>query len=118
LTAGLRTAFDEARVTVSVAEAAARLPEEKQAELEQKLEDEERLTLADVREAARTQTSAATAALPDELFTDNEIAWEATVRGHLTAALAAVPAEGPAAVRNAITELLAAVEKLDQEVDA
>jgi ParB-like chromosome segregation protein Spo0J len=118
LTAGLRTAFDEARVTASVAEAAARLPEEKQAELERRLQEEGRLTLADVREVARQHTCAATAALPGELFTDHEIAWQAAVRGHLTAALAAVPAEGCAAVKNAITELLAAVEKLDQEVDA
>ena len=47
LCAGLRTAFDEARITASVAEAAARLPDDKQAELERRLDEEGRLTLAD-----------------------------------------------------------------------
>jgi ParB-like chromosome segregation protein Spo0J len=118
LSAGLRAAFEEARITASVAEAAARLPDDKQAELERRLEEQGRLTLADARDAVRRETGAATGALPDGLFTDREIAWQTTVRGHMTAALAAVPAEGYAAVKDAITELLAAVEKLDQEVDA
>ena len=120
LSAGLRAAFDEARITASVAEAAARLPDDKQAELERRLEEEERLTLRR-RPRARSarQTGAATAALPDGLFTDRELAWQATVRGHLTAALAAVPSEGYAAAETTRSlRLLAAVEKLDQEVGA
>jgi len=43
LSAGLRTAFNEARITASVAEAVARLPEEKQAELERRLGEDGRL---------------------------------------------------------------------------
>ena len=118
LKAGLRTAFEEARITASVAEAVARLPEEKQAELERRLEEDKRLTLADVRDAAREQTGAATAALPDELFTDHAIAWQATVCGHLTAALAAVPGEGYAVLKHGIADALAAVGKPDEEGDA
>jgi hypothetical protein len=102
LTAGLRTAFDKARITASVAEAAARLPEEKQAELERRLDEEGRLTLAHARDVAREQTGAATADLPGELFADREIAWQATVRGHLTAALTATPGEGCAAMKRRI----------------
>lgn len=117
LTAGLRAAFDEARITASVAEAAARLPGEKQAELERRLEEEGRLTLAEIHEVARQQTGAATAALPSELFTDRESAWQATVRGHLTAALAAVPDEQHAALKHAIADALGAVERLNEEGD-
>lgn len=118
LSAGLRAAFDEARITASVAEAAARLPEQKQAELERRLEEEGRLTLADAREVARQQAGAATADLPGGLFTDREIAWQTTVRGHLTAALTATPGEGCAALKRRIAEVLDVVEKLDQEGDA
>jgi hypothetical protein len=91
LTAGLRTAFDEARITASVAEAAARLSDERQRELEWRLEEGGRLTLADAREVAREQTGAATADLPGELFTDHEIAWQASGRGHVIGVLLSDP---------------------------
>ena len=63
-------------------------------------------------------TGAARAVLPGELFTDREIAWQATVRGHLVAALDAVPGEGGAALKCRIAEALDAVDKADQEGDA
>jgi hypothetical protein len=72
LTAGLRAAFDEGRITVGVAERAARLPRAQQTCLERQLDEATRLTLADVRAVARSETNAARAALPGELFTDHD----------------------------------------------
>jgi hypothetical protein len=44
-----------------------------------------------VRELACGQTGRAVAELPDGIFSDGEVAWQATVGGHLAAALAAIP---------------------------
>ena len=68
--------------------------------------------------AKRPADGRARAVLPGELFTDREIAWKATARGHLVAALDAVPSEGGAALKCRIAEALDAVEKADQEGDA
>lgn len=113
LTRGLREAFDEGRVSASVAEAAARLTPDQQGGLEHRLYEDGRLTLADIRDATRAQTSAATAALPHELFADHESAWQATLRGHLKAALGAIPPGEPdAPVVRAITDALTRAEQL------
>jgi ParB-like chromosome segregation protein Spo0J len=53
LTPALRAAFDRGKITVSVAEAAARLSVDQQSVLEQPLENGERLTLAAVRQLTR-----------------------------------------------------------------
>lgn len=111
LTARLRTAFDEGRITAGIAETAARLSEEQQTGLERQLEEEGRLTLADVRELAHEQTTAATAALPEQLFGDHDLAWQTTVRGHLTAGLGAVLGEGHSALRQRIAEVIAALDE-------
>jgi ParB-like chromosome segregation protein Spo0J len=111
LTSGLRRAFDQGLLATSVTEAAARLPAAQQQRLTRRLEQGTRLTLAEVRNAAREQTSAVTAELPDGLFTEREIAWQATVRGHLTAALAAIPpGEQQAPLAGMIGEALARAE--------
>jgi ParB-like chromosome segregation protein Spo0J len=110
LTAGLRAAFEEGRITAGVAEKAARLSDQQQARLEQHLEQAGRLTLAHVRDAARAQASAASALLPDELFTDHHVPWQTSVRGHLTAALDAVPKEDHAALLEGIAGVLASLE--------
>jgi ParB-like chromosome segregation protein Spo0J len=110
LTAGLRAAFDEARITPGVAEKAARLSDQQQARLEQRLDEAGMLTLTDVRDAARTQTGAASAALPDELFSDHDVPWQTTVRGHLTAARDAVPKDGQRALLQGIGEILALID--------
>lgn len=56
------------RVPVSVAEEAAKLPQERQAILAATLEEAERLTLADVREAKAARRAEAAAELPLDLF--------------------------------------------------
>lgn len=113
LTAGLRQAFDEARLPASVAEAAARLPHAQQEQLERQLEQGARLTLAAVGNAAREQTSAATNDLPEGLFEDHDVAWQATVRGHLSAALAAIPpGEQPGRLAGIVADALAAAQEL------
>jgi hypothetical protein len=94
LTPKLRVAFDEAKITSSLAEAAARLPEACQRKLEGQLEAGNRLTIAEVRGVTRDRTAAATGELPGGLFAESEIAWQVTVRGHLTAALCAIPVDG------------------------
>lgn len=91
LTPGLRRAFDEGTLSAGVAEAAARLPGQQQQALQRQLAGGERITLETVRDLAREQTSAASQSLPDELFAERDCAWQTTVRGHLTAAIAAVP---------------------------
>jgi ParB-like chromosome segregation protein Spo0J len=93
LTPALRAAFDEGTITASLAEAAARLPDACQRELEGQLDAGSRLSIADVRDTARGKTAAATCELPGGLFGEPEVVWQVTVGGHLTAALSAIPAD-------------------------
>ena len=59
-----------------------------------------RLTLPDVSELARRRMDEAKAELPGGLFCDREVPWQAIVRGHIVAALEALPkAEQPLAGR-------------------
>jgi ParB-like chromosome segregation protein Spo0J len=88
---GLRRVFDEGTISAAVAEATARLPGEQQQALERQLAGGERITLASVRAMACERASTASHSLPDELFADHATAWQTTVRGHLAAAIAAVP---------------------------
>jgi putative intracellular protease/amidase len=114
LTPALRAAFAEGQITTSVAEAAARLPEARQQALERQLETGSRVSLAAVREAAREQTAAATAELPGAVFEEREVAWPVTVRGHLTAALRAMPPDGgQAALQRRIGDALVSLETVD-----
>jgi hypothetical protein len=91
LTPALRDAFDDGTITASVAEAAARLPEPEQQMLAVQLAERGRLTLPDVSAVARQRSDEAKAALPNELFSDRELPWETTVRGHIISALSALP---------------------------
>ena len=91
LTPELRAAFDQGVITVSVAEAAARLPEPDQEELADELAQQGRLTLPSVRDVARERSVKAKAELPDELFAERQLPWQAIVRGHIIAALSALP---------------------------
>jgi hypothetical protein len=96
-----------------VAEAAARLPAAHQEQLERELVDRGRLTLAQVRDVVRDQTSTNARELPDGLFADQGVPWQVTVRGHLTAALAVIPAgTGRNPLRVAIAEALERSEQL------
>jgi ParB-like chromosome segregation protein Spo0J len=88
----LRAAFDLGEISVSIAEAAARLTAEQQAGLDKLLANGERLTLATIREITRERTGTATAGLPDDLFVDRGARWQVTVRGHVQSALGAIPA--------------------------
>jgi hypothetical protein len=92
LSPGLRRAFDSGQIAASVAEAAARLPADHQALLEDRVAAGERLTLAAVRDIARVQPQASGEELPDVLFAGRGAAWQTTVRGHLEAAIQALPA--------------------------
>jgi len=113
LTLGRRDEFDEGRLPASVAEAAARLPAVQQAELERELEDGGRLSLARVRHVVRDQTRRSAGELPDGLFAEQEVPWQVSVRGHLGAALAAIPpGEDHATWARQLTEMLAVTEKL------
>jgi ParB-like chromosome segregation protein Spo0J len=113
LTPGLRRALDEGRLPASVAEAAARLPAARQEDLERALEDVGHLTLAVVRDVTREQTSTSTGELPDGLFAEQEAPWQVTVRGHVTAALAAIPrGDQHAPLARKLTELLAFASRL------
>lgn len=113
LSAGLRRAFDEGKLTANVAEASARLPSAQQERLERQLENGVRLTLAEVRDVAREQASAATDDLPNGLFADHDVGWQATVRGHLVAALSAIPGgEQHAQLKRVLTDALARAERL------
>lgn len=87
----LRDAFQAGKITASVAEAATRLPEDQQHTLARRLGQRARLTLAEVRDASRQQSAAATAELPGELFRERALPWQATARAHLIAALDAIP---------------------------
>ena len=88
----LRAMLHVGQLGATIAEAATKLNREQQAALERLLQDGERVTLATVREIARERTSQAATDLPDGLFSDTEGSWRATVRGHLHAALDALPA--------------------------
>jgi ParB-like chromosome segregation protein Spo0J len=119
LTPALRAAFDEGKITAGAAEATARLPEVHQKALERQLEAAGRLTLADVRQVAREQTTAATTELPDGLFEQQEVAWQVTVRGHLTAAQHAIPPDAAhEQLQRVIGDALAVAEKADASPDA
>ena len=91
LTPALRDAFDDGRITASVAEAAARLPEREQQELADAARTNRAADPSDVRDVARERSAEAKAELPGELFCDRELPWQAIVRGHIIAALAALP---------------------------
>jgi ParB-like chromosome segregation protein Spo0J len=119
LTPALRAAFDGGAITAGAAEAAARLSEAHQKALERQLEEAGRLTLADVRQVAREQTTAATTDLPEGLFEQHAVAWQVTVRGHLTAALHAIPSDTEhEQLQRVIGDALAAAETADAEPDA
>ena len=92
LSPALRTMFDVGTVSATIAEAASKLSTEQQQTLERLLDDGEHVTLDTVREIARERTTQAATDLPDGLFTNTEGAWRAVVRGHLHAALDALPA--------------------------
>jgi hypothetical protein len=114
LTPALRAAFDGGKITASVAEAAARLPEANQTALEPQLEAGSRLTVTTLRGVSRERTAAATSELPDGLFEEQEITWQVTVRGHLTAALRAIGLDGSDnALQRAIGDALAALDNLE-----
>lgn len=86
---------------------------------ERQLEEAGRLTLADVRKVAREQTTAATTELPDGLFEQQEVAWQVTVRGQLTAALHAIPTDAEhKQLKRVIGDALAVAEGADAEADA
>ena len=112
LSPGLRRAFDAGQIPASVAEAAARLPAEYQALFEDRLAAGERLTLAAIRAAARGQAQATGEQLPDALFADRAAAWQTTVRGHLEAAIQALPAAAQdSLLANALAEAVAQCER-------
>jgi len=116
LTPALRAAFAEGKVTASLAEAAARLPQACQQQLEGQLEGGSRLSIADVREVARDRIADATGELPGGLFIEPEVAWQVTVRGHLTAALCAIPVDGGYdELGRATRDALAQLETVDAE---
>lgn len=113
LSGELRRALDHGEITATIAEAAARLSAGQQAELERRLAAGERLTLAAIREVAREQVHAATAELPDALFAERDGAWQTTVLGHLTAAIAAVPDEHrDGALARALADAVACTERM------
>ena len=114
LSPALRAAFEQGEITTSVAEAAARLTAEQQAQLEHTLADGGQVTLAAVREIARARTSEAALTLPDELFAEPTTSWQLNVRGHLQAALEAIPADQrDSPLAEAITAALKAAERPD-----
>jgi ParB-like chromosome segregation protein Spo0J len=92
LNVALRASFERGELGATIAEAAARLSSEQQEQLEQMLAAGERVTLAAVKEIARERTRQAAVALDAGLFSDRSPSWRATVRGHLRAALDALPA--------------------------
>ncbi|HET6870146.1 MAG TPA: hypothetical protein VFH80_29810, partial [Solirubrobacteraceae bacterium] len=113
LTPALRAAFDEGKITASLAEAAARLPDACQHELEGQLEAGLRLSVADVRDVARGRSAAATGELPGGLFAEPEVVWQVTVRGHLIAALRAIPPDGGDELQRATRAALDELERVD-----
>jgi ParB-like chromosome segregation protein Spo0J len=112
----LRAAFEHGEITAAVAEAAARLSEGQQAQLEQTLADSGLLTLAAVREIARERTSQAALDLPDGLFAEHATPWQLTMRGHLQAALDAIPAgERHRAIAEAIAKAQSETTPQDEQ---
>jgi ParB-like chromosome segregation protein Spo0J len=113
LIAELRQAFDDGRIPASVAEAVARLPEPQQQALVRHLCEGSGLTLVHVREQSRQRAGAATAELPEGLFAERPTAWQTTVRGHLIAAVEAIPDEVDlAGLTGLVDEVLAEIERL------
>ena len=110
LVAPLRRAFDRGEITVTVAEACARLAGEQQHQLAEQLAAGARLTIATVRDVAHAQTRLASAALPDDAFAAPDAAWQTTVLGHLRAALAATADNGHGALTEAIRTALTHLE--------
>jgi hypothetical protein len=109
----LRAAFDRGQITAGVAEATARLTGVQQQSLERMLQAGEPITLQAVKEIARTRIRDATLALPGGLFgpTEAPTSWRVTVRGHLRAALDAVPgAERNGALGRTINQALTHAE--------
>jgi hypothetical protein len=71
------------------------------------------LTLARVREQSRQHTRAAAAELPEGLFAERPTGWRTTVRGHLLAAVDAIPDEPTlAGLRRSLAAVLAEIERL------
>jgi hypothetical protein len=71
----------------------------------------QRLTLTDVRDESGRADKPATSELADGLFAEREVAWQATVRGRLSEALAAMAAGGEdARLASLIVEALVRVE--------
>jgi hypothetical protein len=91
LIAELRRAVERGEISQSTAEAAARLPEAAQRELADHLNAGERVTGKSVRAMKNVTRCAASAALPDHLFHDQQRPWPTTVGGHIAAAIAATP---------------------------
>lgn len=89
----LRGAVERATISQSTAEAAARLPEDAQQELAERLAAGEKVTAKSVRAMKNAVRTAASAALPGHLFTDQKTPWTATVAGHIASAIAATPDE-------------------------
>jgi hypothetical protein len=113
LTPVMRARFDEGKITTTVAEAAARLPEAEQMALQPRLEASSRLSVVNVRAVARERTDAVTSELPAGLFEEHETASQVTVREHLTAASA--PSQWTGArlsLQRAIGNALAVVERV------
>jgi len=109
----LRRAFDRGEITATVAEAAARLTADQQSALERALLEGARLTVRGVQELTREEARAAAGELPNGLFVDREADWRVTVRGHLRAALEALPSGARhSALGGAIADVL------DQAEDA
>lgn len=95
-----RAAFDEGKLTVRSPKRPLGLAGAHQKALERHLAAAGRLSLADVRDVGRGRTAAASGEVPGGLCEEHEVAWEVTVRDHLTAALRDIPlGEGYDALR-------------------
>jgi hypothetical protein len=106
----LRAAFDAAKIGVTVAEKAARLPDRQQHELATLLDAHGHVTARGVRELASARAQHASGGLPDDLFDSQpQRAWPATVAGHLAAAVAAPPPDAPQPLLDALHAAQAAV---------
>ena len=122
LDATLMDALAAGRITVSVAEACAKLPSPIQAELVAVLDTNGKLTAHDVATARRARASQAAAALPAELFTaesplspqgrgaGGEGDWRASARTNIESALNSIPLDAAPSVRDALAEALADLE--------
>ena len=107
----VRAAFENGEITVTVAEAAARLSTEQQQELERLADAGERITFQAVKDASRRRTGEVAAELGAELFAERQTPWRATVRGHLKTALEAIPvAEQEGELAQAIAVAIARAE--------